>query len=209
MSFLRNMDLYKAIVLLSLVLLPLGGWLLNRQDEDIAACRKAIADATRPGGLIEQIGGLQRKVEIVVQNRHAMSDAIKDPGVYFQDQILAGVGSGLKSNDFTPMPPREEVSTLKNSKQRVADFVVDINWLRKDPVPMDFIYAVLFNCESGARAVSVGDPVEQSVWKLRELVVENATGERLLSARKTPPPQLDDKWTIRRMSFVRREPKKA
>ena len=203
MSLLRNMDLYKAIVLLSLVLLPVGGWMIKRQDDDIAACKKAIDDATRQGGLLEQIGGLQRKVEIVVQNKHSMSEAIKNPGVYFQDQIQLAA-QGIRANDFQPMPPKGESFTLKGSKTQVADFVVDVNWLRKDPVGLDFIYAAIFNCESGAR--QVGDPVQQSVWKLRELIVENATGERLLSAYKTPPLQLDDKWTIRKLSFARREP---
>lgn len=207
MTLLRNMDLYKAIVLLSLVLLPLGGWMIKRQDDDIAACKRAIEDATKPGGLLEQIGGLQRKVEIVVQNRRSMSEAIKDPGVYFQDQIQAAGAGGVKAIDFQPMPPREEPFTAKGGKTRIADYVVDVQWLRKDPVGMDFIYAMIFNCESGARAA--GDPVQQSVWKLRELIVENATGERLLGAHKTPPAQLDDKWTIRKMSFARREPKKA
>ncbi len=207
MSFLRNMDLYKAIVLLSLVLLPLGGWMIKRQNDDIAACKRAIEDATKSGGVLEQIGALQRKVELVVQNKRTMSDAIKDPGLYFQDQITAA-SKDVKTIDFQPMPAREENFTL-NGKTRVADYIVDVNWVRKDPVGMDFVYAVIFNCESGARAMGVGDKVEQSVWKLRELIVENATGERLLSQRKTPPAQLDDKWTIKKLSFARREPKKA
>lgn len=203
MSLLRNMDLYKAIVLLSLVLLPLGGWMIKRQDDEIAACKKSIEEAVKSGGLLEQIGGLQRKVEIVVQNKRSMSDAIKVPGVYFQDQILAAGGTGIKSTDFQPQAPKEESFMLGN-RTRVSDFVVDVSWHRKDPVGMDFIYAMIFNCESGASAA--GEAVQQSVWKLRELTIENATGERLLSAHKTPPAQLDDKWAIRKLSFARREP---
>ena len=120
MSFLRNLDLYKAIVLLSLVLLPLGGWMIKRQDEESAACKKAIGEATKPGGLLEQIGSLQRKVEVVVQNKGSMSDAIKNPGQYFEDQILAAGGSALKTNDFQPLPPKEENSTLKGGKQQIG-----------------------------------------------------------------------------------------
>lgn len=207
MNFLRNMDLYKAIVLLSLVLLPLGGWMIKNQDDEIAACRKAIAEATRSGGLLEQIGSLQSQVEVVVQNRRSMSDAIKNPGTYFEDQILAAGGSALKANDFQPLAPKEETSTL-GTKQRIADHVVDVAWPRKDmTVPMDFVYAVLFNCESGARIAA--DQVQQSVWKLRELTIQNATDERLLTGYKTPPPELADKWTIKTMKFARREPKKG
>lgn len=207
MNFLRNLDLYKAIVLLSLVLLPLGGWLIKVQDDEILACRKAIAEATKPGGLAEQIGRLQRQVEVVVQNKRGMSEAIKNPGTYFEDQILAAGGSALKTNDFQPLAPKEETTVLP-SKQRIADHVVDVAWPRKDMmVGMDFVYAVLFNCESGARAV--GDQVQQSVWKLRELVLVNATDERLLTSYKTPPPELADRWSIKSMKFARREPKKG
>lgn len=207
MNFLRNLDLYKAIVLLSVLLLPLGGWLVKRQDDEIAACKKAINEATRSGGLLEQIGSLQRKVEVVVLNKRAMSDAIKDPGVYFQDQIMIAGGSALRPNDFQPMNPKEETATL-GTKQRIADHVVDIVWPRKDmTVPMDFIYAVIFNCESGARAAA--DQVQQSVWKLRELSIVNATDGRSLAGFKTPPPELQDKWTIKTMKFARREPKKG
>jgi len=209
MNFLRNLDLYKAIVLLSLVLLPLGGWMIKRQDEEIAACKKAIVEATKPGGLLEQIGSLQRKVEVVVQNKRSMSDAIKNPGQYFEDQILAAGGSALKTNDFQPLPPKEENSTLKGGKQHITDHVVEITWTRKDmTVPMDFVYAVLFNCESGATK-SERDQVQQSVWKLRELTIVNATDERNLAAYKTPPQELSDKWIIKGMKFARREPKKV
>jgi hypothetical protein len=207
MNFLRSMDLYKAIVLLSLVLLPLGGWWVMRLDSKIVASKKAIDEAKRPGGLIEQIGSLQRKVEVVVQNKRSTSDSINDPRTYFEGQILAAGGSGLKTSDFQPAPAREEKATLA-SKQPITDYVVDISWPRKDlAVQMDFVYAVIFNCESGARMT--GDTVQQSVWKLRELHLVNATDERLKQGFKTPPPELQDKWTIKKMSMARREPRKG
>lgn len=205
MTFLRNLDLYKAIVLLSLVLLPVGGWLVKKQDDDIAACRKAIDDAAKAGGWIEKIGRLQRNVEIVVANKRNMSDAIKNPGVYFQDQILAAGGGSVRTVDFEPMTPKQENVTMKGTKQAVTDHIVEIKWLRKDPLPYDFVQAVIFNCESGARAAS--GEAQQSAWKLRELMIENMTSEQLLRANKTPPQQLDDKWNIGKLSFVRREPK--
>lgn len=208
MSFLRNLDLYKAIVLLSIVLLPVGYWQIRQQDESILACEKAITEATRQGGLLQQIGALQRKVEVVVQNKTSMSDAIKDPAGYFQTQILAAGGSGLKTNDFQPLTPSTEPGfTAKGSKQRTTDHVVEIKWTRDEmTVPMDFVYAVLFNCESGARAAA--EQVQQSVWKLRELKLENGTDTRSLLAYKTPPQELSDKWVVKTMKFARREPTK-
>jgi hypothetical protein len=205
MSLLRSLDLYRVIVILSLLLLPAGGWWVTKLDESIAACKKTIEEARRSGGLLEQIGSLQRKIEVVVQNKRNMSETIKQPSIYFEGQILAAGGTALKVTDISPSAPREEKMRLPSSKQMVADYVVDIQWPRKDlSVTLDFVYAVLFNCESGARAVA--DQPQQSVWRLRELTLTNAT-EKFTD--RTPPPELADKWAIDKMSFARREPAKA
>ena len=212
MNFLRTMDLYKAIILLSLILLPLGGWWVYGLESTITASKRAIEDATRrPGGLLAEIGSLMQKIEVVVQNRRSTTESINDPGTYFEGQIFATVGSGLKSDDFKLEAPREELATLP-SKQRVADYVVDILWPRKEQVfPLDFVYGVLFNCESGARDAARGsDAVEQqSIWKLRELEIINASAEAFVQGYKTPPAQLDDSWKIRKMAFARREPRRS
>jgi hypothetical protein len=204
---MKNLDLYKVIVLLSLVLLPAGYWYCLGIEDAIAASKKAIAEAKRPGGTLEQIGGLQKKVEVVVQNRLITSDATNQPSVYFDRQILSGaIGQGLSNTDFGIDPPRIDTAVIPGSKQRAADHVVAITWKRKDLfVRLSFLYAVLFNCESGARA---GGGVTQSIWKLRELEFVNATNKLLLSGWRTPPPELQDSWEISRMSFARREPVK-
>lgn len=206
MNFLRTLDLYKAIVLLSIVLLPLGAWMIHRQDQDIAACRTAIRAATASGGLIEQIGSLQRKVEVVVQNKRSLQDAVQRPGEYFEGQIMAAGGQQLKQTDFQPMTPKLE-NTVLPSKQKITDYVVEVQWPRKEMhVPLDFVFAVLWNCESGARMTA--NQAQESVWKLRELTIANATDERKFNQNHTPPAGLEDKWSIKKMTFARREPAK-
>jgi hypothetical protein len=210
MSLFRPMDVYKGIVLMSAVVLPLGWWWISTLDENIRLCRNTISESTKPGGLLEQIGGLQKKVEVVVQNRRNTSDAIKAPGTYFAGQILAAGGAGIKQDDFTlPTEPKEEAAVTGSAKQKASDYVAEISWKRSDlAVQMGFIFAVLFNCESGARMG--GEQVgQQSVWKLRELNVVNATDERLVTGKRTPPAELQDKWSIKKMTFARREPKKG
>lgn len=207
MKLLGSLDLYKVVILLSLVLLPVGGWMIWRIDQDIEASQKAIREAKRSGGLLEQIGALQKKVEIVVQNRLSTSDTIKLPRRYFEGQIMQAGGQNLKADDFgLPGDPKEEAVSLPGSKQRASDFVMDVTWPRKDfSVQLDFVYAVLFNCESGAGAGGAG----QSIWKLRNLELVNATDEGLTRTKKTPPPELADKWLIRDMKFARREPRRG
>lgn len=206
-SILADIDLYKGIVLASLLLLPIGAWAVYDRAQQIEACKQAIADATRGGGLLEEVGGLQRKVEVVVQNKRGVSDAIEKPATYFEGQITAAGGGNLKVSDFTLVGPKVEGGTMPGTKQSINDHVLDVNWPRNEfTAPMDFVYAVLFNCESGAGL----DPTKsQSVWKLRNIELVNATDERLLQTYATPPAELQDKWKIRSMAFVRREPAKG
>jgi len=203
---LRNLDAYKVIVLVAALALPLGWWQVKKLDQEIAACEQTIAAARRPGGLIEEIGQLQRKVEVVVQNKRSMSDSIKDPRTYFQGQLLQS-GPGLKANDFSIQDQKEEPGTLA-SKQPIVDYVVDITGWRKElPVKLDFLYAAIYNCESGASAVS--EAAQQSVWRLRDLKVVNASDPTNFSGGKTPPPELKDEWLIQELKFARREPRKG
>lgn len=204
MSFLKTMDLYQGIILLSIILLPAGGWWVNNLSNDIADCERALHDATKPNGFLEEIGELQKKIEIVAANRRTTSDAIQDPSTYFEGQIMS-VSTDLKKNDFTPGSPKPARATI--GKQKVVDYVVDIGWGRgkaKQVVKMDFIYAVLFNCESGAkRGMANGPP---SVWRLRKLTIANALGSEWLKRKNTPDPEMEDKWFINDMKFARREP---
>jgi hypothetical protein len=143
-----------------------------------------------------------------VQNVRSTADAINAPGTYFEGQILAAGGAGIKVSDFNPKEPKDEQWTMPPpTRQPVTDWVVDIDWVRKDlVVPMDFVYAVLFNCESGAR--QAGDTAQQSVWKLRELQLVNATDPAILNRSDTPPQELLDRWKINSMKFARREPRR-
>lgn len=205
MNFFRSMDLYKAIVLVSVVLLPLGGFWIMNLDEEIRLCKQAITAAERPGGLIEEIGSLQKKIEIVAQNRRSTSAAIQEPRTYFEGQIMLARPS-LAANDFSPKSPREEPAKM-TGKQQATDFVVDIEWRRDLQETLEFVYSVMFNCESGASRI--GDRGPPSVWRLRELSLVNATDERDVTANKVPAPELQDRWLIKNMTFARREPKKA
>ncbi|MCK5942944.1 MAG: hypothetical protein KAI24_13285 [Planctomycetes bacterium] len=202
MSFLKDMDLYKGIILLSVVLLPLGGWWISSLDEQIVQCEAALRTATKPGGYLEEIGKLQKQIEIVAQNRRSVS--IEDPRTYFEGQILA-VSPDLKPDDFSPKAPKQDKETV--GRQKVTDHVVEIDWGRgsdRKEFKMDFVYAVLFNCESGASAGGASDG-PPSVWRLRTLKLTNSSAERL--RQKTPPPELEDRWHIEQMAFARREPR--
>ncbi|HEB52769.1 MAG TPA: hypothetical protein ENI87_05900 [bacterium] len=206
MNFFKNMDLYKAIVLLSAVLLPLGGWWISKIDEEIKQCEAAVRTATRKGGYLEEIGKLQKKIETIAQNRRVTGDSIQDSSTYFEAQILE-VNPNLRSDDFKVPPQKPDNVTV--GRQKLTDWVVDIDWgksrdLKK--VTMDFVFAVLFNCESGARG-SRATSVSPSVWRLRKLSLVNAAAAQTRGRDKTPAPEMQDEWLIKDMQFARRTPR--
>jgi len=203
MSLFKDMDLYKGIILVSLLLLPAGGWWISTLDEQITQCEAALRMATKRGGYLEEIGRLQKQVEVVAQNRRSVS--IEDPRTYFEGQILA-VSPDLKADHFSPSAPKADNVTI--GKQKAVDQVVTIDWGRgsdRKEVKMDFVYAVLFNCESGAGAG--GPSGSPSVWRLRSLKLSNVTAQSIAGRNKTPPPEMEDRWYIQEMKFARREPR--
>ena len=204
MNFFKTLDLYKGIVLASLLLLPAGGWWISLISDDIAKCKHAVAKATERGGFLEEIGSYQKKIEIIANNRQS-SASIRDPAMWFEGQIT-DANLNLATNDFSPKQPKDETVSL-GGRQKATDYVVEIDWNKDLRVNMDFVYAVLFNCESGAtRNQQVrGQP---SVWRLRDLSLVNATNERLLRSGRVPPPELKNEWIIKDMKFARREPKR-
>ena len=66
-------------------------------EESIRLSEGAYRTATRRGGLLERIGQLQRKIEIIAQNRRMQSDVISEPVIYFAGHpFAAGVAEGLE-----------------------------------------------------------------------------------------------------------------
>ena len=52
MSFLKTMDLYKGIILMSVLLLPAGGWWVSKLQTEIEQCEDALYQATKNGGML-------------------------------------------------------------------------------------------------------------------------------------------------------------
>jgi hypothetical protein len=214
MKFLKEMDLYKGIVLLSVILLPIGAYYLSGLDKQLDDCRLALRNATKKGGYLEEIGRLQKKIETVALNDGSTKGAVENSKVYFETQIGLASNGKLSANAYRIVTPQPRTLKILKSKQSVTEHKVKIEWGRPgqsgaDRLPkfkMDFIYAMLFNCESGATDTrnSAGG---LSVWRLKDLHLKNAT----MSGKNTrkggvPDPELDDSWSIQTMVFARREP---
>jgi hypothetical protein len=206
-KLLQNMDLYKGVIFGSLLLLPVAGWWIKKTLDDIDVADRAVTAAIKPGGYIEEIGKLQQQIEKVEENRVSASAQTGSTDLYFEGQIfISAAKNPIDKNQFKINPPREEGVT--SGKQLARDYIVKIDWLKQGDKEFafskEFLFAVLFNCESGATNSGVKDL--SSIWKLYSLSVVNAGLERLQL--KTPPEQTEDQWIVKKMEFARREPRK-
>ena len=208
MSWLKNMDLYKGVILVSLLLLPVVGWWINTLNTEKMKAVKAVEAATRGGGFLEEIGELQRKVEVVEVGR-VTGNATGQHEMYFLGQIYQAA-EGMDKSAFSIGAQRSEMANTGSSRQRARDFVVKVDWQKvggkEFALPRDLLFAVLFNCESGARGNRTS--AAPSVWKLRKLRMQNLTAKSV-NREGTPPQPFEDKWIVNEMSFARREPVKA
>lgn len=207
MKSLGSIDLYTGLIIVCVVLLPVCGWWCMKTTEQIDKCEKSVREATRRGGELEEIGGLQKKIEVVNDNRGGNDPT--NARTYFEGQIFAAAsrGGGLKETDFTFSGPTPEPARISGSKQKATDHVLDVRWTNKElALRLDFIESLLWNCESGAGLNSTSSL--QSIWKLRDLSIVNMTEEKALQRNDTPPKELKDRWSIRMMKFARREPSK-
>jgi hypothetical protein len=189
-----NMDLYKAIILASFVLLPAsGGWVywLNGQ---ILETKDALAKA---GDQIREIGSLEKQMETVYANSNRNAVASDSPNEWFQ-KLLISSGGGISPDDFTFEQAHEAQTSV--GKSRAIDTEVPIAFGKAGAgrsdfkLGRDYIFALIYNVEI------------QQIWKLRSLEMINGTSERDFVATKTPPAELEDKWVVKKLVFVKRKP---
>ncbi|MGE3173942.1 MAG: hypothetical protein AB7O97_15055 [Planctomycetota bacterium] len=209
MSFFQNMDLYKGVILGSVVLLPAAGWWIKTTQDGIDEANRAVIAATRSGGYIEEIGRLEQQLRTVDRNSRAMSVGTGNPDLYFDRQIIiSATGNRIDKNQFKINPPREDPAMT--GKQPVTDHIVKIDWLPRGgkdyAFSMEFLFAVLFNCETGWTGSATQDL--PSIWKLYSLKIDNEELQKLAVQQMAPPPQVADQWIVSKMEFARREPRK-
>jgi hypothetical protein len=195
MRLFKDMDLYKGIILLSIILIPAACGFVVWVDGQIEEANEALAAAVRTNGELEQIGQARKELETVRENTDR-TDGSDSHRLYFERSIMSAAKSGLKAEDFA----------ISNEASRAAgrssqDQEVTITFRRdgKDvPWPRDFISAALFNSEVRAKGV----------WRLRSLKIRNDEIRELGAGKKTPPKTVADTWRIEKLVFARREPRR-
>ncbi len=190
----REMDLYKGIILASLVLLPAAGWWAWSLQTSIEKGELAIRQAEGSGGLLQSIGGRQKEIEEVKANQRTVGTS--DHRTFFQTRIIKSSPTPLSDDDYVI---GVEVDRSLRSLNAI-DSEVSIEFKRRGreafALPRDYINALLFNFEN-----------PPSIWKLRYLKLTNEDIKGLGGRRGlAPPPELADSWLLDRLVYARRRP---
>jgi hypothetical protein len=192
MSFFRELDLYKVIILVSLLLLPVAVGFVYWVDGQLATARAAIDAAERPNsGELEKIGLLQRQLQTVAQNAAAVRTSGGSAAVFFQNQITTSSSGTVGSNDYEVSP---EARSAVPQRRDAQDQVVTISFNKALALTRGFVHALIFNVESSGA----------QVWKLRQLNMRNAALAKLRN--QAPPKTVADDWEVVALKFARREP---
>ena len=203
---MKQLDLYKVIILLSLVLLPAVGYWAYSMDQEIAAGKEALEDARKARGDLEEIGKFQKAIEEQRANRDRRG-GLESYDLYFQRQIQT-TAPRLKNINFEIRPPADSTIRKRQGGRgrgqtiNAIDSVVNIIF-KAEPGSKDRLrltrgelLPILFNCES-----------QSKIWKLRELSIHNASEGLGRGGRgKAPPPELEDWWEVKTLKFVSRKP---
>ena len=194
-TLFKDMDLYKGIILASAVVLPAGGggiyWLQQRID----TAESAIRAAERRGGELEAIGQAYKQLKTLARSTRSGGEMAKtQPRRFFEQQLVKGVS--LQPTEFSVSfsPGR---ASPKNTKDTVAKITFPKTGKQDLTLTQEQINVAIFNIESQSRGV----------WKLFNLSMSNADVQR--RAKEAPKATLADKWVVKSLEFVMREPDKS
>ena len=199
-TFLAKLDLYKVIILLCLLAMPVLGYSIWSMQEKLRVGQTALAQATMQGrgnqtGDIEAIGTLMAQIDKVKDNKvdAAGGDSHR---VAFQRAIQGTNASGLKLDDFAIGDIKTTTVNIDRNKQAIqqsytVDFKRDGSRL---PISREFVNAMLFNCE------------KDGAWKLSQFKMRNKDAAASGNS-KTPPPEVSDEWFLETLAFARKVPK--
>lgn len=189
-NLLQNLDLYKVIILASLVLLPGVGFWAYHLEGELQTGRLAIADATKRGGFLEEIGKYEEAVEKQVRNQGGTQGT--DTSKLYFNKWIVNSAQRLKRTHFSIGSPQE-----KQVQRKAIDTTIDIDFKdgnKRLPLTRNELLVMLFNIES-----------QSPVWKLRDLTIRNVDTKSGAASRE-PKLTLDDQWEITQMVFASRRP---
>ncbi|MCA8957323.1 MAG: hypothetical protein KDC87_14710 [Planctomycetes bacterium] len=193
---MKNLDLEKLIIILSLVLIPVaGGWVYYLRDK-IAVADTALAAARDPRGIVKELLELQGLIDQTKEELEKQGGDATEATTYFRGRLAGSMTPGsalpIKVADILV----EQRQPIKNDRGGYADLAVSLRFGKggRMELPRSFVNAFIVNSES-----------QSPIWKLRSLRISNAEMSGGV-ARKSPSLEMKDDWIVREMVFARRRP---
>jgi hypothetical protein len=197
---MKNLDLEKVIIILSLLLMPVaGGWIymMNKELE-----KSEVAFRTCKA-TIEEIHGLHQMIKLTKAELDKPGEDVDDAATYFQNRAMASQKTGqsiLKREEITVNQKRAtSVRRGGNGPEIGKDIEVKIDFGRSvrggKPLPRSFINAFIFNSE-----------MLMPIWKLRNLKLTNKDFKGLRGQNAPKDLEISDEWYVNELVFARRKP---
>lgn len=200
---MKNLDLEKLIIVLSLILIPVAGvWIyltekeLDKADKAFKTCKKTI----------ENIHGLQELIRLTKAELNKPGGDVDNPRSYFQNRAMASQTdeSIVKADEFKITVGEGKNVRRTGGKGPIigTDIEVKVEFGKgqrggRKPLPRSFINAFIVNCES-----------RSPIWKLRHLSISNKDFKGARSgSNSTPPLEMGDEWLVSGLVFARLKPK--
>lgn len=200
---MKNLDLEKWIIIVSLLLLPVAGWWVMSLREQMREGDVALASAKSKTGIINEVYNLQFMIDETKRElRKQGGEAIRS-GTYFRNRLEGSLRNNpnlkidraditvseqkpitRRANKSTGTPPYEDVSVK-----------ITFGKSGKMMLPRSFINAFIVNSES-----------QSPIWKLRALQIVNKDFAGRGGRSAVPPLEMSDEWQVKTMTFARRKP---
>lgn len=196
---MKNLDLEKVIILLSLLLMPVAGGWIYMMDTELK--QASVAFKSSPA-TIQEIHGLHELIRLTKKELLKPGESIDDAGQYFQNRLIASQkkGSIVRADQITVKTNTTQVRRKGGRGKPIGeDIEANIQFGKGQrggmPLPRSFINAFIFNSE-----------MAMPIWKLRNLKMTNKDFKGLRGQMAPKTLEISDEWIINDLVFARRKP---
>jgi hypothetical protein len=198
---MKNLDLEKVIILLSLLLMPVAGGWIYMMDKELREAETAFRSCK---ATIQEIHGLHLRIKLTKDELNKEGEDVDDAPTYFQNRALASQkeGQAILTADQITVNQKRSTPVRRNGrgKEIGRDIEVSVDFKAKKgglPLPRSFINAFIFNSE-----------MRMPIWKLRSITMKNSDFKAMRGRSAPKTLEISDEWIVENLVFARRKPLK-
>ena len=198
---MKNLDLERVIILLSLLLMPVAGGWIYMMDKELREAETAFRSCK---ATIQEIHGLHLRIKLTKDELNKEGEDVDDAPTYFQNRALASqkAGQAILTADQITVNQKRSTPVRRNGrgKEIGKDIEVSVDFKAGKggmPLPRSFINAFIFNSE-----------MRMPIWKLRNITMKNSDFKAMKGRSAPKTLEISDEWIVTDLVFARRKPLK-